>query len=77
MQKSMIWQKRFWEHVIRDEDDFKKHVEYVHYNPVKHGLANRVQDWPYSSFHEYVKKGVYPSNWGTGIDFSDSEQFGE
>jgi putative transposase len=58
-----IWQRRFWEHWIRDEDDFKHHVDYVHINPVKHGLVTRVVDWPYSSFHRYVQQGIYPSNW--------------
>jgi putative transposase len=59
-----IWQRRFWEHQIRDEKDFEKHVDYIHYNPVKHGYATMASDWPYSSFHHYVKMGVYPINWG-------------
>lgn len=59
-----IWQRRFWEHLIRDEVDFARHMDYVHYNPVKHGLVSRVGDWPYSSFHRLVKLGVYPANWG-------------
>ena len=61
-----IWQRRFWEHMIRDEQDFERHVDYIHWNPVKHGWVNRVCDWPYSSFHEYVRKGVYPRNWACG-----------
>ncbi len=58
-----VWQRRFWEHTIRDEKDYQYHVDYVHVNPVKHGLVNRVQDWPYSSFHKAVKEGVYDKNW--------------
>ena len=58
-----IWQRRFWEHTIRDEADFKHHFDYVHVNPLKHGYVQRVQDWPYSTFHREVKKGVYEMNW--------------
>jgi putative transposase len=53
-----IWQRRYWEHTIRDDEDFARHVDYVHINPVKHGLAPRVGDWPYSSFHRMVKLGI-------------------
>jgi putative transposase len=59
-----IWQRRFWEHLIRDERDFQTHMDYVHINPVKHGLVSRVQDWPYSTFHLLVKDGTYPVDWG-------------
>ena len=58
-----IWQRRFWEHVIRDEDDYERHVNYIHYNPVKHGHVTRVAAWPYSSFHRYVERGVYTPEW--------------
>ncbi|KJY87704.1 transposase [Pseudoalteromonas piscicida] len=58
-----IWQRRFWEHTIKDENDYWHHVNYVHYNPLKHGLVTRVQDWPYSSFHRAVQYGIYPQNW--------------
>ncbi len=58
-----IWQRRFWEHTIRDEIDFKHHFDYVHVNPLKHGYVQSVQDWPYSTFHREVKKGVYEFNW--------------
>ena len=58
-----IWQRRYWEHYIRDENDFERHVNYIHWNPVKHGLVRNVKDWPYSSFHKFVKKGVYQQNW--------------
>ncbi|MCF6249826.1 MAG: transposase [Methylococcaceae bacterium] len=59
-----IWQRRFWEHQIRDNNDYQNHVHYIHYNPVKHGLVNTVSDWPYSTFHRYVKQGLYPADWG-------------
>ncbi|MBI5889464.1 MAG: transposase [Nitrosomonadales bacterium] len=55
-----IWQRRYWEHLIRDEADFARHVDYIHINPVKHGLVPRVVDWPLSSFHRYVREGVVP-----------------
>jgi putative transposase len=58
------WQRRFWEHTIIDERDFEAHVNYIHYNPVKHGLVERPLDWPYSSFHRYVHKGLLPKDWG-------------
>ena len=61
-----IWQRRYWEHLIRDERDFERHVDYIHWNPVKHGRSKRVVDWPYSSFHDYVGRGVYPSEWAWG-----------
>ena len=58
------WQRRFWEHQIKDERDFATHVDYIHYNPVKHGLVKKAKDWKYSSFHRYVKNGIYNINWG-------------
>jgi putative transposase len=62
-----LWQRRFWEHTIRDERDFERHVDYIHFNPVKHGLVTRVGDWPHSSFHRYVRQGVLPADWGGDI----------
>ena len=59
-----IWQRRFWEHAIRDERDYASHMDYLHFNPVKHGYARRVADWPYSSFHRCVEKDIYPLDWG-------------
>ena len=59
-----IWQRRYWEHRIRDEQDFARHVEYIHWNPVKHGLVRQVRDWPYSSFHRWVRDGQIPAQWG-------------
>ena len=63
-----IWQRRFWAHLIENQDDFNRHVDYIHWNPVKHGKVNKVVDWPYSSFHRYVKQDVYSNNWGGGIN---------
>ena len=63
-----IWQRRFWEHRIRDEEDLRNHIDYIHWNPVKHGLVSRVQDWPHSSFHSYVSRGLLPMNWVGGED---------
>jgi putative transposase len=62
-----IWQRRYWEHTIRDDQDFTGHVDYVHINPVKHGLVPRVRDWPYSSFHRMVKLGMYPDDWAGDV----------
>jgi putative transposase len=62
-----LWQRRFWEHTIRHDLDFERHVDYIHYNPVKHGLVTRVCDWPYSSFHLYVRQGLLPEDWGGTI----------
>jgi len=58
-----IWQRRYWEHLIRDDADFRAHMDYVHINPVKHGLVERVTDWPYSTFHSLIASGVYPVDW--------------
>ncbi len=64
-----IWQRRFWEHCLRDQDDFNRHVDYIHWNPVKHGWVKHVRDWPHSSFHSYVQAGVYSLDWpGVGVD---------
>jgi len=63
-----VWQRRFWEHALHDEDDFQRHFDYLHFNPVKHGLVKNVADWPYSSFHYWVAKGVYPINWGSSLE---------
>ncbi|WP_019612201.1 transposase [Thioalkalivibrio sp. AKL7] len=71
-----LWQRRFWEHCIRDEDDWVRHVDYIHYNPVKHGWARCVAEWPYSSSHRFVRAGVYPVDWG-GVPESDGLVVGE
>ncbi|MDA1014445.1 MAG: hypothetical protein O3A00_08340 [Planctomycetota bacterium] len=59
-----IWQRRYWEHVVRDEDDLKRCVDYIHWNPKKHGSVTRVRDWEYSSFHRFVECGEYEIDWG-------------
>lgn len=71
-----IWQRRFWEHPLRDERDYAVHMDYVHINPVKHGLVANVREWPYSSFHRYVVQGVYAPDWaGEGAgDLSAGER---
>ena len=70
-----IGQRRFWEHLLRDQNDFNRHVDYIHWNPVKHGWAKSASDWPHSSFHRYVVRGVYPENWGNhaGYDIEGVE----
>ena len=71
-----VWQRRFWEHQIRNEADFDQHVDYIHYNPVKHGLVDAPRDWPYSSFHRYVKDGTYPADWGATEAMEFDEKIG-
>jgi len=58
-----IWQRHYWEHLIRDEADYRRHVDYVHVNPLKHGHVIQVRDWPYSTFHRYVAARIYPMDW--------------
>ncbi|HEX9454582.1 MAG TPA: transposase [Candidatus Binatia bacterium] len=71
-----LWQRRFWEHTIRDETDLRHHIDYIHYNPVKHGYVTRVLDWPFSTFHRYVSQGIYPSDWAQG-EVTTDHNFGE
>ena len=59
-----IWQRRYWEHAIRDEADLERHINYIHFNPVKHGYVSRVVDWPHSSFHRFVQRGELAVDWG-------------
>jgi putative transposase len=59
-----VWQRRYWEHFIRDDQDLLRHVEYIHYNPVHHGLTKTPGEWPYTSFHRFVQRGLYPADWG-------------
>ena len=76
--ESTVWQRRYWEHYIRDEIDFQHHVDYVHFNPVKHGLVSRVRDWDASSFFSYVKLGIYDLDWGDNIQSNEAgDRFGE
>lgn len=75
--ESTVWQRRFWEHKIRDERDFEKHMDYIHFNPVKHGHVKNVSDWPCSTFHRYVKKGTYSVDWGGGVEAEITGDFGD
>jgi putative transposase len=75
-QERGIWQRRYWEHTIRDQGDFARHVDYVHINPLKHGLVGRVREWEASSFHRYVKLGVYPTDWASDVS-QDGRLYGE
>lgn len=61
--ESTLWQRRYWEHQIRDEEDFERHFNYIHWNPVKHGHVTQVADWPYSTFHRYRRMGLYDADW--------------
>jgi putative transposase len=63
-----VWQPRFWEHQIPDARDYAMHLDYIHFNPVKHGLVRRVVDWPFSSFHRYVRLGWYQLDWAGTSD---------
>lgn len=63
-----IWQRRFWEHLIRDDKDLANHLDYIYYNPVKHGYVQSVKDWQFSSFHRDVKKEIYSEDWGSNVD---------
>jgi putative transposase len=70
-----IWQRRFWEHQIRDQDDLHRHVDYIHYNPVKHGLARAVEDWPWSTYHRFVREGFYEHGVLNDYDGNFGEDF--
>jgi putative transposase len=73
-----VWQRRFWEHLVRDGDELKRCVDYVHINPLRHGLVRGVRDWPWSTFHRFVVGGEYSENWGTGIEIAhDCDIFGD
>lgn len=63
-----LWQRRFWEHTIRDERDYAAHFDYIHFNPVKHGWVQTVTDWPYSTFHRAAARGLYPPGWSGAAD---------
>ena len=63
-----VWQPRFWEHTIRNEEDYRRHMDYVYINPVKHGYVNRVADWPFSTFHRDVRSGLYPEDWAGDLE---------
>ncbi len=62
--RGRIWQHRFWDHIVRDQEDFNRHLDYIHYNPVKHGLSLGPQEWAWSSYHRWLDAGVYQPDWG-------------
>ena len=70
-----IWQRRYWEHLIRDENDFEKHVNYIHFNPVKHRHVSAPVEWPHSSIHRAIREGITPSNWAAENEIDGN--FGE
>ena len=72
-----IWQRRYWEHTLRDQNDFVRHNDYIHFNPVKHGLVERVSDWPHSSFAKMVHEGIYPEDWAGDNQAPPGNSFGE
>ena len=72
-----IWQRRYWEHLIRDEADFERHVDYIHYNPVKHGYAERAVDWEFSTIHSFIEKGLLTTDWGGDSRLSPAQSLGE
>jgi len=67
-----IWQRRYWEHTIRSDRDYTNHVDYIHFNPVKHGHVARVRDWPHSTFHTYVAQGILAADWAGTIGDLDT-----
>ena len=71
-----IWQRRYWEHLIRDDEDYARHVDYIHYNPVKHRHVTGAADWPHSSIHRYIDEGILPVDWAGGLR-DDKATFGE
>ncbi|MFO7604432.1 MAG: transposase [Gammaproteobacteria bacterium] len=72
-----IWQRRYWEHLIRDERDYEMHINYIHYNPVKHGYAKQAVDWPYSTIHQFIARGLVGANWGGCKGQGGDLSFGE
>jgi putative transposase len=75
--ETRFWQPRYWEHFIRNDNDLTRHLDYIHWNPVKHGLAKCAADWPYSTFHRFVTAGVYPPDWGIAKSEVDGKLFGD
>jgi putative transposase len=69
-----LWQRRYWEHLIRDEKDLARHVDYIHYNPVKHGWVTKPVEWPWSSIHQHIRRGLIPPDWAV---VSEGDEFGE
>ena len=68
-----LWQRRYWEHAIRDERDYQRHMDYIHFNPVKHGYVQGPRDWPHSSLHRLIARGLYPADWGAPQEVAEME----
>jgi len=77
LSRGRVWQNRFWDHAIRDENDMNRHIDYIHYNPVKHGLVKTPFSWPHSSLSEYYQRGMYSSDWGCHEEVRIEGDFGE
>ena len=77
MYRGKVWQSRFWDHIIRDENDLNRHLDYIHYNPVKHGLVRNPYEWEHSSIHGFLKSGLYQENWGIQNSQAFEGEFGE
>jgi putative transposase len=77
LQSGPLWQKRFWDHVIRDDNDMNRHIDYIHYNPVRHGLVRQPADYAFSSFSKYVEQGLYAADWGSIDTIQIDGDFGE
>jgi putative transposase len=76
LRSARVWQNRFWDHIIRDMDDRNRHLDYIHYNPVKHGHVSSPFEWEYSSIHDFRKQGFYASDWGV-LPISVGGDYGE
>ncbi len=72
-----IWQRRYWEHLIRDGQDYERHINYIHYNPVKHGYVKKPVDWPYSSIHKFISEQILDVGWTCNEEDMDIKEFGE
>lgn len=73
-----VWQRRYWEHILRDDNNFAKHFDTTHFNPVKQGYISKPRDWKWSSFHRYFRLGYYPEEWGCGeVCCANENAFGE
>ncbi len=72
-----IWQFRYWDHMIRNQNDLNNHIDYIHYNPVKHGYVNNPFEWKYSSIHRYSSLGYYPDDWGVNEQIKFGGEYGE
>jgi len=72
-----LWQRRYWEHTILDEQDLRSHIDYIHYNPVKHGYVDKASEWMPSSFHRFVRAGILPDDWGDSLNDLEDMNFGE